>query len=138
MRSMLHTGEVVFRHLHGWVNEPWGFQRIFLFRRLVVSSAKGEESEELIQVKNAWYAVGVEETQNGVDVENITMLNIYSADNKLMVETVAGNNIEVYNTLGQLIVSVESQIGITTIPVALENSVVIVKVGNAIEKVLVK
>ncbi len=98
----------------------------------------GEESEELIQVKNAWYAVGVEETQNGVDVENITMLNIYSADNKLMVETVAGNNIEVYNTLGQLIVSVESQIGITTIPVALENSVVIVKVGNAIEKVLVK
>jgi hypothetical protein len=98
----------------------------------------GEDSEELAQVKNAWYAVGVEEKQNGVDVENITMLNIYSADNKLMVETVAGNNIEVYNTLGQLIVNVESQMGITTIPVALENSVVIVKVGNAIEKVLVK
>ena len=99
----------------------------------------GEDSEELAQVKNAWYAVGVEESNNSVDVDDINVFTVYACEGKLFMDVVEGNTIEVYSVLGQLLTSVEAQSGITTISIDnVNNGVVVVKVGNQVQKVVIK
>jgi hypothetical protein len=46
--------------------------------------------------------------------------------------------IEIYSTVGQLLNLLDVEEGFTTIPVVDGNNVVIVKVGNSVEKVIVK
>ena len=96
----------------------------------------GEASEELKQVHNAWFAVGVADRTS---IENVDaqLLNVYAADGRVVVEANAGDMIEVYSVVGQHIVSVEAESGFTTIPV-MGNNVIIVKVGNNVQKVIVK
>ena len=55
-----------------------------------------------------------------------------------MVEVAEACRVELYSTVGQLLNSIDVEAGFTTIPVVDGNNVVIVKVGNAVEKVIVK
>ena len=95
----------------------------------------GENSEELEQVHNAWFAVGVADR---TPIENVEekLLNVYVTDGNMVVETEVGDTIEVYSVVGQHLVSVEAQSDYTIIP--LDSSVVIVKVGNTVQKVIIK
>ena len=97
----------------------------------------GDKSEELAQVHNAWFAVGVADR---TPVENVEekMLNVYSVDGTIVVETEENAMIDVYNLVGQHLVSAEAESGFTTIPMIEGNNVVIVKVGNNVQKVVIK
>jgi hypothetical protein len=97
----------------------------------------GENSEELAQVANAWFAVGVADRTPVEDVESKN-INVYSAGGNIFVEAEENEMIEVYDVIGQLLVSVKAESDFTTIPVAVSNGVVIVKVGNNTQKVVVK
>ena len=96
----------------------------------------GENSAEFAQVSNAWFAVGVAD-KTPVDNVETKIFNVYSADGNIIVEAEENEIINVYNILGQHFISVKAQSGFTSIPVA-NNSVVIVKVGNNVRKVVVK
>jgi hypothetical protein len=56
----------------------------------------------------------------------------------VIVEVAEGSVIEVYNIVGQLLDLVVAESGMTTIEVATGVNVVVVKVGNLAEKVLLK
>lgn len=96
----------------------------------------GASSEELKQVHNAWFAVGVADRTPAENID-AELLNVYSVDGRVIVEAEAGNMIDVYSIVGQHIVSLQAQEGFTTIPVG-NNNVIIVKVGNNVQKVIVK
>ena len=96
----------------------------------------GASSEELKQVHNAWFAVGVADRTPAENID-AELLNVYSVDGRVIVEAEAGNMIDVYSIVGQHIVSLQAQEGFTTIPVV-NNNVIIVKVGNNVQKVIVK
>ena len=98
----------------------------------------GENSEELAQVKNAWFAVGVADRTPIDNLEETTQFNLYSANGNVVVEVAEACHVELYSTVGQLLNSIDVEAGFTTIPVVDGNNVVIVKVGNAVEKVIVK
>ena len=98
----------------------------------------GEDSEELAQVKNAWFAVGVADRTLIENLEETTQFNLYSANGNVVVEVAEACRVELYSTVGQLLNSIDLEAGFTTIPVVDGNNVVIVKVGNAVEKVIVK
>ncbi len=95
----------------------------------------GKDSEELEQVHSAWFAVGVADR---TPVENVEekLFNIYVTDGNMVVETEVGEMIDVYSVVGQHLVSVEAQSDYTIIP--LDSSVVIVKVGSTVQKVIIK
>ncbi len=96
----------------------------------------GENSAELAQVYNAWFAVGVADKTPVENVED-KLFNVYSAEGNVVVEAEENSIIEVYNLVGQQLVSVNAEAGFTTIPM-LEANVVIVKVGNNVQKVVIK
>jgi Zn-dependent metalloprotease len=98
----------------------------------------GEDSDELEQVKKAWYAVGVADRTPIENVGEDVCFNVYSADSNVIVEVAEGSVIEVYNIVGQLLDLVVAESGMTTIEVATGVNVVVVKVGNLAEKVLLK
>ena len=97
----------------------------------------GDKSNEYKQVQNAWFAVGVADR---TPVQNVDeqLFNIYAIDGQLVVEAEAGNIIDVYSVVGQHIVSCQAQEGFTTISMSANNGVVIVKVGNTTQKVVLK
>ena len=97
----------------------------------------GDKSEELAQVHNAWFAVGVADRTPIESVEE-TMLNVYSVDGNVVVETEENSMIDVYSLVGQHLVSVKAESGFTTIPMIEDNNVVIVKVGGQAQKVMIK
>lgn len=98
----------------------------------------GLESNEYTQVLNAWHAVGVSKP-TGIDTPSeVEQLFVSCLNNNLVVETAEGNMIEVYNSVGQLLVREMAQSDITTIPMNISNNVVIVKVGNLTQKVIVR
>ncbi len=97
----------------------------------------GDKSDELAQVHNAWFAVGVADRTPVENVEE-SLLNVYSVDGTIVVETEENSMIDVYNLVGQHLVSVKAELGFTTIPMIKDNSVVIVKVGNKAQKVVIK
>ena len=96
----------------------------------------GDKSEELAQVHNAWFAVGVADR---TPIENVEekLLNVYVTDGNMVVETEVGETIEVYSVVGQHLVTVEAEAGFTSIPMV-EANVVIVKVGNNVQKLVIK
>ena len=96
----------------------------------------GENSAELAQVYNAWFAVGLADKTPVENVED-KLFNVYSAEGNVVVEAEENSIIEVYNLVGQQLVSVNAEAGFTTIPM-LEANVVIVKVGNNVQKVVIK
>jgi hypothetical protein len=75
------------------------------------------DAVELVKVDNFNYFI-----ENGV-------LNILCADNQ---------NVTIYNTLGQMIESVVSKNGITQISNLPKNQIVVVKVGNYAERIIIK
>ena len=97
----------------------------------------GDKSDELAQVHNAWFAVGVADRTPIESVEE-TMLNVYSVDGNVVVETEENSMIDVYSLVGQHLVSVKAESGFTTIPMIEDNNVVIVKVGGQAQKVMIK
>jgi Zn-dependent metalloprotease len=97
----------------------------------------GDKSDELAQVHNAWFAVGVADRTPIESVEE-TMLNVYSVDGNVVVETEENLMIDVYSLVGQHLVSVKAESGFTTIPMIEDNNVVIVKVGGQAQKVMIK
>ena len=97
----------------------------------------GDKSDELAQVHNAWFAVGVADRTLIESVEE-TMLNVYSVDGNVVVETEENSMIDVYSLVGQHLVSVKAESGFTTIPMIEDNNVVIVKVGGQAQKVMIK
>jgi hypothetical protein len=96
----------------------------------------GDKSEELSQVHNAWFAVGVADKTPVENVED-KLFNVYSAKGNIVVEAEENSIIEVYTLLGQHLVTVEAEAGFTSIPMV-EANVVIVKVGNNVQKLVIK
>lgn len=96
----------------------------------------GDKSEELAQVHNAWFAVGVADKTPVENVED-KLFNVYSAKGNIVVEAEENSIIEVYTLLGQHLVTVEAEAGFTSIPMV-EANVVIVKVGNNVQKLVIK
>jgi hypothetical protein len=66
------------------------------------------------------------------------MLNVYSVDGNVVVETEENSMIDVYSLVSQHLVSVKAESGFTTIPMIEDNNVVIVKVGGQAQKVMIK
>ena len=97
----------------------------------------GDKSDELAQVHNAWFAVGVADRTPIESVEE-AMLNVYSVDGNVVVEAEENSMIDVYSLVGQHLVSVKAESGFTTIPMLEGNNVVIVKVGGQAQKVMIK
>lgn len=96
----------------------------------------GDKSEELSQVHNAWFAVGVADKTPVENVED-KLFNVYSADGNVVVEVEERSMVEIYNLVGQCLGAVEVEAGFTAIPVV-EANVVIVKVGNNVQKVVIR
>ena len=78
-------------------------------------------------------------TYDKTPVENVEdkLFNVYSADGNVVVEAEENSIIEVYTLLGQHLVTVEAEAGFTSIPMV-EANVVIVKVGNNVQKLVIK
>lgn len=114
------------------------YSDMYIATRMAAEAMYGKDSNEYTQVSNAWKAVGVDETTSAVEdvVDGASLLNVFTSDGVLMVETQEGETIEVYNSIGQLLVSQKAQSGITAINLNIENCVVIVKVGNRVEKIV--
>lgn len=116
------------------------YSDMYIASRMAAEAMYGKDSNEYTQVTNAWNAVGVDETTSPVGVEDIvdnsTILNVYTSNGTLMVETEKGNTIEVYNSVGQLLISQKAQGGTTALPLGIKNSVVIVKSGNSVKKTI--
>jgi hypothetical protein len=59
----------------------------------------------------------------------------YKANGRLIVETLTGSNIEIYNSVGQKIVDVKANQPVNTLDIA-EKGLIIVKSGNSYAKVV--
>ena len=93
----------------------------FIALILVVSLYKGAPQISIISINN---------TPTHTAVENASVnANIYTFGNDILVETEAGNAIEVYNVQGQLLLNTVAKDGINTIS-GLNAGVVIVRVNG--------
>ena len=93
----------------------------------IVSLYKGAPQISIISINN---------TPTHTAVENASVnANIYTFGNDILVETEAGNAIEVYNVQGQLLLNTVAKDGINTIS-GLNAGVVIVRVNGVSYKVI--
>lgn len=137
--GMQKTEKLLMHIILNYLEPEMNYSQMRSASQLATIDIWGEDSDELAQVKNAWYAVGVEESNSSVDVDDINVFTVYACEGKLFMDVVEGNTIEVYSVLGQLLTSVEAQSGITTISIDnVNNGVVVVKVGNQVQKVVIK
>lgn len=101
----------------------------------------GETSKEYEQVLNAWKAVNVNENSEYVDVPVVidpTECNVYTENGTLYVETESGVRVDVYTSVGQLVYSTTTRSsGATALPCQGVHGVVIVKVGNTVQKAII-
>ena len=134
--GMQNTEKLLMHIILNYLKPRMDYSQMRIASQSAAAELFGEASEELKQVHNAWFAVGVADR---TPIENVDaqLLNVYAADGRVVVEANAGDMIEVYSVVGQHIVSVEAESGFTTIPV-MGNNVIIVKVGNNVQKVIVK
>ena len=134
--GMQKTEKLLMHIILNYLTPRMDYAKMRIVSQLAAIDLWGDKSEELAQVHNAWFAVGVADR---TPIENVGegLLNIYSVKGGVVVEAEENSIIEVYSVVGQCLTSVKAEAGFTTIPVA-ENSVVIVKVGNNVQKVFVK
>ncbi len=78
----------------------------------------------------------VDNTGNGTGVNLIENINLYTANGQIHFTAAAGENVEIYNSVGQLIYKGIAVEGLNSI--AVTSGVTLVKVGNEINKVVVK
>ena len=74
-------------------------------------------------------------TSFGTDVANPELKAITAYDGKIRFSAIAGEQVEVYNAVGQKLISRTATDGLNTIPVH-TNGIYVVKVGNRIAKVI--
>ena len=75
-------------------------------------------------------------TSNTTALENTTSaLRISTSNGKIMLNATAGESVNIYNAVGQLLISKVAVEGVNTIAISAK-SVVIVKVGNKVAKVI--
>lgn len=135
--GMQKTEKLLMHIILNYLEPEMNYSQMRIVSQYAAIDLWGNKSDELAQVKNAWFAVGVADRTPIDNVEN-KLLNVYSVDGNLVVEAETNSMIDVYNIVGQHLVSVNAESGFTTIPMMETNSVVIVKVGNTIQKVVLK
>ena len=131
------TEKLLMHIILNYLTPEMGYHRMRIVSQYAAIELWGQDSEELAQVHNAWFAVGVADKTPVEDVEE-KLLNVYSANGNIVVEAEENSMIDVYSIVGQHLVSVEAESGFTTIPMAENSGVVIVKVGDKAQKVVIK
>ena len=132
------TEKLLMHIILNYLEPEMNYSQMRIVSQYAAKDLWGENSDELAQVKNAWFAVGVADRTPIDNVEETTQFNVYSAEGNVVVEVAKACRIEIYSTVGQLLNLLDVEEGFTTIPVVDGNNVVIVKVGNSVEKVIVK
>ena len=135
--GMQKTEKLLMRIILNYLEPEMDYSQMRIVSQYAAIELWGQDSEELKQVHNAWFAVGVADRTPIESVEE-TMLNVYSVDGNVVVETEENSMIDVYSLVGQHLVSVKAESGFTTIPMIEDNNVVIVKVGGQAQKVMIK
>lgn len=135
--GMQKTEKLLMRIILNYLEPEMDYSQMRIVSQYAAIELWGQDSEELKQVHNAWFAVGVADRTPIESVEE-TMLNVYSVDGNVVVETEENSMIDVYSLVGQHLVSVKAESGFTTIPMIKDNNVVIVKVGGQAQKVMIK
>jgi Zn-dependent metalloprotease len=131
------TEKLLMHIILNYLTPEMGYHRMRIVSQYAAIELWGQDSEELAQVHNAWFAVGVADKTPVEDVEE-KLLNVYAANGNIVVEAEENSMIDVYSIVGQHLVSVEAESGFTTIPMAEHSGVVIVKVGDKAQKVVIK
>jgi hypothetical protein len=131
------TEKLLMHIILNYLTPEMGYYRMRIVSQYAAIELWGQDSEELAQVHNAWFAVGVADKTPVEDVEE-KLLNVYSANGNIVVEAEENSMIDVYSLVGQHLVSVEAESGFTTIPMIENCGVVIVKVGDKAQKVVIK
>ena len=135
--GMQKTEKLLMRIILNYLEPEMDYSQMRIVSQYAAIELWGQDSEELKQVHNAWFAVGVAD-RTPIDNVEETMLNVYSVDGNVVVETEENSMIDVYSLVGQHLVSVKAESGFTTIPMIEDNNVVIVKVGGQAQKVMIK
>ncbi len=135
--GMQKTEKLLMHIINNYLTSRMDYAKMRIASQSAAIDLWGENSDELAQVHNAWFAVGVADRTPVEDVE-AKNFNVYSANGSVVVEAEKGAMINIYDVLGQHLASVTVESDFTTIPVLSSNSVVIVKVGNNTKKVVVK
>ena len=135
--GMQKTEKLLMRIILNYLEPEMDYSQMRIVSQYAAIELWGQDSEELKQVHNAWFAVGVADRTPIESVEE-TMLNVYSVDGNVVVETEENSMIDVYSLVGQHLISVKAESGFTTIPMIEDNNVVIVKVGGQAQKVMIK
>lgn len=135
--GMQKTEKLLMHIILNYLEPEMDYSQMRIVSQYAAIELWGQDSEELKQVHNAWFAVGVADRTPVENVEE-TMLNVYSVDGNVVVETEENSMIDVYSLVGQHLVSVKAESGFTTIPMIEDNNVVIVKVGGQAQKVMIK
>ena len=129
------TEKLLMHIILNYLEPEMNYAQMRIVSQYAAAELWGDKSEELAQVHNAWFAVGVADRTLVESVE--TNFNVYTTKGNVVVEIAEDSTIEVYNVVGMLLESVDATAGIITIPVtANNNGVVIVKVGNVTQKVV--
>ena len=131
------TEKLLMHIILNYLTPEMGYHRMRIVSQYAAIELWGQDSEELAQVHNAWFAVGVADKTPVEDVEE-KLLNVYATNGNIVVEAEENSMIDVYSLVGQHLVSVEAGSGFTTIPMAENSGVVIVKVGDKAQKVVIK
>lgn len=105
---------------------------------LAANDLWGNKSTEYNTINEAWMAVGVSQTTANDDIDSDKVLNVYSSKESVIVEAEIGDEIVVYNTLGQIVASLVAEENLTTVSGLKAASVVIVTVNGVSTKVIVK
>ena len=132
------TENLLMHIIVNYLDTTMNYSQMRIVSQYAANDLWGKNSEELVQVKNAWYAVGVADRTPLENVEMENCFNVYSINGTIVVEAEENTLINVYNLVGQHLVSVRAESDFTTIPMIGDNNVVIVKVGNEVQKVMVK
>ena len=132
------TEQLLMHVILNYLDTTMNYSQMRIVSQYAAKDLWGEDSEELQQVHNAWFAVGVADRTPIDNIEETIQFKLYSAEGSVVIDAADACHVDVYNIIGQLLYSAEVEAGFTTIPIANDNSVVIVKVGNAVEKVIVK
>jgi hypothetical protein len=132
------TEKLLMHIILNYLEPEMNYSQMRIVSQYAAKDIWGENSEEMAQVKNAWFAVGVADRTPIENIEESIQFNLYAANGNVTVEVAEACRVELYSTVGQLLNSVEVEAGFTTIPVVDGNNVVIVKIGNVVEKVIVK
>ena len=130
------TEELLMHIILNYLEPEMDYHQMRIVSQYAVKELWGDKSNEYTQVQNAWFAVGVADRTYVEDVE--TIFSVYVSNGNIVVEMSESNNIEVYNVVGMLLETVDATAGLTTIPMSVNNGVVIVKVGNSTQKVVLK